>query len=535
MGRITRKISLLLVVALLAVSVVACASDEISLIEAMSKSAKITSYEGNSKVQLSFNGKGFSEDTKKTLDLLAAYIDGFNLESNIKYSANEEQTKAKIAMDGNMDMKGLGVEYGYWMDMDLTGEKPQMIQIIELPPAITQPIFTLFSLGSKKYITIDYGAALGEQDADMPFDLKDITKDSAELRDMILDFIKTTAKDFDPGMVAVTKKGSAVTEKGENVTEYELKLDDASAKKLLYAFINDVILQEETMEFGKKYMEATLNIIDLPEDEKQEALAEIEKGLDDFAAELPTYREKVTQVYESIKNVKFFGDNGLVVKYYINNDGYVVGTKSSIDVEIKVADLAEVIGEFYDEEDKNGVISFTIDAESSIYNVNKEVSIELPKLTEENSFDIFNQILDGSSSIGFIPGIAKEEYPAYEAPILSDGINVIMNGNVVAFPDVKPENINGRVLVPIRTISDEMGAEISYNNETKQVLVVKEDKEIQLTLGSQEAYVNGELVMLDTPAMVIEGRTMVPLRFVSENMDAVVEWDGEAQIVYIFY
>jgi len=79
---------------------------------------------------------------------------------------------------------------------------------------------------------------------------------------MLLDFVKTTAKDFDPGMVAVTKKGSAVTDKGEKVTEYELKLDDAAAKKLLHAFINDVILQEDTIEFGKKYMEAAINMYD---------------------------------------------------------------------------------------------------------------------------------------------------------------------------------------------------------------------------------------------------------------------------------
>jgi len=78
-----------------------------------------------------------------------------------------------------------------------------------------------------------------------------IGKNSVELQEMLLDFVKTTAKDFDPGMVAVTKKGSAVTDKGEKVTEYELKLDDAAAKKLLHAFINDVILQEDTIEFGK--------------------------------------------------------------------------------------------------------------------------------------------------------------------------------------------------------------------------------------------------------------------------------------------
>jgi len=80
-----------------------------------------------------------------------------------------------------------------------------------------------------------------------------------------------------------------------------------------------------------------------------------------------------------------------------------------------------------------------------------------------------------------------------------------------------------------------MGAEVTYNDATKQVLIAKDDTEILLTIGSQEAYVNGEKIMLDVPAMIIEGRTMVPLRFISESMNATVEWDGEAQIVYIFY
>jgi len=68
------------------------------------------------------------------------------------------------------------------------------------------------------------------------------------------------------------------------------------------------------------------------------------------------------------------------------------------------------------------------------------------------------------------------------------------------------------------------GAEVTYNDATKQVLIAKDDTEILLTIGSQEAYVNGEKIMLDVPAMIIEGRTMVPLRFISESMNATVEW-----------
>lgn len=544
MIRIARKLSILLVAALLVVSMAACTSDEISLIEAISKTSKITSYEGTSKLQLSFKGEGFSEDTQKVMDIFSSYLHGFTVVANEKYSSNNEMTKAMMAIDGNIDMRGLGVKYGYWMDMDLTAEKPQMTQIIELPPAITQPLLTIAGEGSKKYITMDYGTMFSGEDVAMPFDLENIVEDSVELQDMLFDFIKSTAKTFDPSMVAITKKGSATTEKGEKVTKYELKLNDASAKKLLQALINDVVLQEEAIEFGKKYMEAAINIYELPEEDKQEAMAEIEKGLDELAIALPTYRDIVTQMFDAIKDVKIFADEGMVVKYYINSDGYLVGGKSSIDFAINLADISAALGEYFDEEDKNGVLYFSMDSENAVYNVNKEISVELPVLTEENSVDILDVIMNSSGLAapsfdvpGFdVPGINDDEdYPTYDLPALSDGINVFMNGKLVAFSDVDPENINGRVLVPIRTISDEMSAEISYNDETKEVAIVKGDKVIQLTLGAQEAYVNGELVMLDTPAMVVEGRTMVPLRFISENMDAEVEWDGHAQIVYIFY
>jgi len=78
----------------------------------------------------------------------------------------------------------------------------------------------------------------------------------------------------------------------------------------LHAFINDVILQEDTIEFGKKYMEAAINMYDSGRG-KQEALDEINKGLDEFASQLPAYRDSVTQVFESIKT-----SNSLVTKVW---------------------------------------------------------------------------------------------------------------------------------------------------------------------------------------------------------------------------
>jgi hypothetical protein len=242
----------------------------------------------------------------------------------------------------------------------------------------------------------------------------------------------------------------------------------------------------------------------------------------------------VTQAFEMIKDVKILGDEGVTINYYINKDGYIVGTNASIDIEINLADFAAAVGSPGEGE---GTFRFGITCESSLYNINKEVNVEIPELTKDNSLDIFDMIKSTTTGSLFeVPSISNLTGDTnIPEPVLYDGINVFMNGKHIAFDDAKPENLNGRVLVPVRVISEEMGADVTYNSQTKQVIIVKGNKTIELTIGSQEAYVNGDKVLLDVPATAVEGRTMVPLKFVSENMDAYVDWDGESQVVFITY
>jgi hypothetical protein len=511
---------------------VACTIDEISLIDSLVKTSQITSYERNAKIELTFEGQSDSEEMKKAIDFIEAYVDEFSMSWNEKCSANEEMTKAKMAADFDVDMNGLGVKMNYWMDVDFTGDNPQMKYIVELPPPITQPLFTFADLESKKYIALDFAK---NEEIEVNMDFNNTMKKSKELQNMVFDFIKTSATNFEPGMIVVNKKGSATTDRGEKVTEYELKLSDATAKQLINSFINDVVLQEDCAEFIKKYMESTLDMIEMNEEDKEEALAELDKSINEtFIEQLPTYRENVTQAFEMIKDVKILGDEGVTINYYINKDGYIVGTNASIDIEINLADFAAAVGSPGEGE---GTFRFGITCESSLYNINKEVNVEIPELTKDNSLDIFDMIKSTTTGSLFeVPSISNLTGDTnIPEPVLYDGINVFMNGKHIAFDDAKPENLNGRVLVPVRVISEEMGADVTYNSQTKQVIIVKGNKTIELTIGSQEAYVNGDKVLLDVPATAVEGRTMVPLKFVSENMDAYVDWDGESQVVFITY
>lgn len=108
---------------------------------------------------------------------------------------------------------------------------------------------------------------------------------------------------------------------------------------------------------------------------------------------------------------------------------------------------------------------------------------------------------------------------------------VILDGKQLSF-DVPPTIENGRTLVPLRAIFEALGAEVQWDGATQTVTATKGGTTIKLTVGGQ-AYKNGQPVTLDVPAKIINGRTLVPLRFVSEALGASVKWDGSTQTITI--
>lgn len=114
-----------------------------------------------------------------------------------------------------------------------------------------------------------------------------------------------------------------------------------------------------------------------------------------------------------------------------------------------------------------------------------------------------------------------------------NGVKVSINGSRLDFADQKPIVENGRTLVPMRAIFEGLGAEIEWDNVTKTVTSKKGDTVVSVKVGSGTMTVNGESVALDVPASVVNARTMVPLRAVSEAFGADVQWDALTKSVII--
>ncbi|MBE7019957.1 MAG: hypothetical protein E7411_00795 [Ruminococcaceae bacterium] len=115
---------------------------------------------------------------------------------------------------------------------------------------------------------------------------------------------------------------------------------------------------------------------------------------------------------------------------------------------------------------------------------------------------------------------------------VSNGIRVLVDDYLLV-TDVLPFNDGGRVLVPLRSIFESLGAALLWDDATKTATAIRGVNEIKITLNSTTAYKNGEAVMLDIPAKIIDGRFVVPVRFISEALGCKVEWKDSTQTVII--
>lgn len=95
--------------------------------------------------------------------------------------------------------------------------------------------------------------------------------------------------------------------------------------------------------------------------------------------------------------------------------------------------------------------------------------------------------------------------------------------------DVPPTIVDGRTLVPMRAIFEALGAEVEWDGETRTATGTLDGHTVEIQVGETTAYVDGEARTLDVPAQLIQSRTMVPARFISEALGCTVTWDGETK------
>ena len=126
-----------------------------------------------------------------------------------------------------------------------------------------------------------------------------------------------------------------------------------------------------------------------------------------------------------------------------------------------------------------------------------------------------------------------DDYASLWSELNANSIPVFVDGVQIDF-DQQPIIQEDRTLVPLRGVFEALGATVYWNNDTRSVTAYKDGTTVELAIGSSAMYVNGQPKYLDVAGQIINDRTMVPLRAISEAFGAGVYWDNDTRTVRVY-
>ena len=116
--------------------------------------------------------------------------------------------------------------------------------------------------------------------------------------------------------------------------------------------------------------------------------------------------------------------------------------------------------------------------------------------------------------------------PIHARPLHTDYIKVKVDGNYIDCGNAKPYISEGeRTMLPIRFVSEALNLNVSWNSAKRQVAIKGTDINLVMKIGSINATLNDQKITLEVPPVILNGRTMVPLRFIAETFGCLVSWD----------
>ncbi|WXR60294.1 stalk domain-containing protein [Peptostreptococcaceae bacterium AGR-M142] len=167
---------------------------------------------------------------------------------------------------------------------------------------------------------------------------------------------------------------------------------------------------------------------------------------------------------------------------------------------------------------------------------------EMDELEEEwmNAIEEFREKLREMKTIN-VRKYSKDELDELKEKtkqLEKQGMKVLPVENIFSKKDnlkfeIPPVIKDGRTLIPVRAISEGFGADVEWDEEDRTIEITKDETTIILNLEDEIAIVDGEEIKLDTKAEIISNRTVVPLRFIAETLGLKVNWDEDESIIEI--
>lgn len=381
-----KKMTWVAVVLILLLVLTGCSKNQQVIFDANMKMQDVKSLQQQTTMTFKLSGSGFDPAAQQQIDLATAFVNNAKLNLNVKTSSNEEKTAGKAQIDMNLELQGMNITMPIWVDSDLSGTIPKVIEIIKLPQIAKASLPPQFA--SKEYVVMNpYNMGTPELDN---INMSKLAELSKSMQAKQVAFLTSFSQRFNPDVTVVSKGSQYLqTNDGRKLAQlYEVKLDDAQLKNFIRYTVNNFTQDKEAMMFVKELVSIILEISQDSKDAK--ALSEFDQAFKEFDVNKQEFLDKFNNVMDQLKGVTLLGNQGLEVQYAIV-DGYVVKESGTIDLKVDLAQINQLMNTLNEQQGTSevakGKLSLKVDFSTITSDINSLPEIQIPEVNAINSFD----------------------------------------------------------------------------------------------------------------------------------------------------
>ncbi|EYE88064.1 hypothetical protein Q428_09955 [Fervidicella metallireducens AeB] len=381
-----------------------------ALWSALQKVNNIEKMQTKTNMKFFLSATDMSPQESQAIGMIFGALNGSQLTMDTKLVQNKEKTLSKAQSNMTMSIAGTKMDMGVWADVSVAGDKPVIKEVIMLPQMLMATMPPQFQ--NKKYFVIDSDEMAKVSDknkSELNIDYLKLMNAAKQFNEKSQKFITNYMEQYNPDVKILTDLGTKqiVMSDGSNVNAhtYQVKINDEDAKKLIAYSVENFSKSKEAVEFLNEYKEYILNVIEalnMPENEKAKGKDEVRKSFDNLIAELPQLAKDTEGLMESLKKIKLLGDKGIDIKYYVNDDGYIVKQEGSVEFVLDMK-MISALGKTAEKSsnEKNligspvnninnlslqGTYTLGCDFVKENLNINKDtVTVDMPILSKDNA------------------------------------------------------------------------------------------------------------------------------------------------------
>lgn len=514
-----------------------CSSNELVVYNALNKQFDASSLETETQISVNCKIDKVNERDRKDVETYVSFLNDTLMSITEKIEKPKNSTEVKTYTNANLDLSGVTYHLYAWSKEDpdsLTANNTYIYKI----PSIFPMSFYRNDFSWKRNLVYNQNdlAKIINDNSNQNLDKKIFSESFHAVKNAITQAIQRHPKLFDGSFSFIQNNNSKV----KDTSEYTLKINDKQFKSLLRLMVNELGKDKEFTESLKKAVKsfyANVSLMDRDEFD-QDPLKDIDNYFDSGMLV-----NNINSLLDAFDNVQILGEEGMKISYFINKDGYIVDKKGEINIVLDTNRFEKAVEEAFrpekdqidagTEENDTVVLRICINFGTHINGINTPLNIEFPSVDKSNSIDMAENLKQSIEEIRK----EREEEKAYnderykinneirKKGFLEDYSSILINGKRIPYSvDVRVIKKGDVQLIPIRSLGDLAGIEVTWDESTNSCTAAKGDITVVFKPDSDIAVVNGVENSMGVITPVFAGKLYVPAKFTTEVFGGKIDY-----------